>query len=285
MTTIKHALNLGYNKTKSTLDAEVLLSFVLEKPKVYLYSNPEKKLSRKILNTYLALIKQRTKGVPVAYLTGGKEFFGLKFKINKNVLIPRPETETLVDLVLKGVKVKGKGLRILDLGTGSGAIIISLAKAMATLSPRPYTLFYASDISQKALVVARKNARLHQVRITFKQGSLLSPWKNQKFDIIVANLPYGWKAWKNNTSAATVGLKFEPQEALFTGKKGLALIEKLLRQISTLHPEPCTLFLEFDPRQTSQIKNLALKHLPGFEIKIYKDLAGRNRFIRLSSRP
>jgi release factor glutamine methyltransferase len=109
----------------------------------------------------------------------------------------------------------------------------------------------------------------------------LLPWKNKSFDIIVANLPYGWKAWKNNTSAETVGLKFEPTEALFTTKKGLALYEQLLKQVSSLSPAPRSLFLEFDPRQTKQMKKLAKKLLPMYLLEIKKDLSKKNRFAYL----
>src|SRR3989338_1327093 len=277
--TIQEALKSAIDQLKSTstspsLDAEVLLAFVLKKDKKFLYMNPHKILGRTYVRTFKKLISRRIQGWPVAYLTGGKEFFGLKFKVNKDVLIPRPETETLVELVIKGLRGKGKGLRILDIGTGSGCVIISLAKNF-TLNPEPLPLYFASDISKKALRVAKQNAKRHKVRITFKQGGLLIPWKKQKFDIIVANLPYLPKLIDPQT-------KFEPKKALLAKKNGLALIEKLLQQISSLTPHPSSLFLEFDPSQSKQIKKLAKKILPVYGSKIYKDLSGKKRFMTLS---
>ncbi len=374
--TIKQVLNSGSNKLNSALDAEVLLSFVLKKPKSYLFVHMNKEVNANQQKKFLDLARKRSKGWPVAYLTGEKEFFGYKFFVNKKVLIPRPETEILAELVLDLVKrrlYKKRSLfisplKILDVGTGSGCIIISLAKTLKNSPPRegeiegvvatrpPLTsssrqemrqgisrrlmreeispqeegnFYYASDVSKEALAVAKKNAKFHQVKINFKQGSLLHPWKNQKFDIIVANLPYGWNKWKNNTSAETVGLKFEPKGALFTDKMGLALYEELFKQMAVFSPPfkkfptspaaeswenergslqapkktspsqlpaadegdnfslkggglPKFIFLEFDPRQTKKIKNLAHLYLPGFEIKIHKDLAERNRIIQLS---
>lgn len=283
--TIREALNLGYKKTKSparqsfsdggTLDSEVLLSHVLDKPKQYLFSNPGKKLKPKQEKQFSILLARRQLGEPVAYLRLEKEFFSLKFLVTKDTLIPRPETETLVELVLSRIKNQ-KSLSILDIGTGSGSVIISLAKTLGNRNT-----YFGSDVSKKALVVAQKNARRHKVKIIFKHGSLLTPWKNQKFDIIVANLPYGWRAWKNNSSTATIGLRFEPQIALYTKNKGVYHIEKLLKQTSTLKPLPSNLFLEFDPRQVRQIRNLVRKYLSGFDLNIHKDLTGRDRIAEI----
>jgi release factor glutamine methyltransferase len=252
----------------------------------------------------------------MAYLTKEKEFFNLKLIINKNVLIPRPETETLVETVLKKINNSKSRLKILDIGTGSGNIIISLAKALkrtdiarsettrqskkkiassAFDGPTEATNFefFASDISKRALVVAKRNAKFHKVKIKFKQGSLLVPWKKERFDVIMANLPYGWRAWKNNICAETIGLKFEPQSALYTKKQGLELIEKLFQQISHLREVrsddratkqslPKYIILEFDPRQKNQIKKLAEKYLPAYECKIIFDLSYQARFLSLS---
>jgi release factor glutamine methyltransferase len=186
------------------------------------------------------------------------------------VLIPRPETEELVERViakLRSLRIKDKRLRIIDIGTGSGCIIISLAKM---LSGNKYQ-FYASDISKKVLKIARLNARAHGAKIKFIHANLLE-FVAMAFDIIVTNLPYGWKEWKNNTSAETAGLKFEPQEALFTEEKGLMLIHQLLEQIAVRKQKPKIVFLEFDPRQKTTLEKLIKKHLPKAGIKFYKDL-------------
>ncbi|MBI4049264.1 MAG: peptide chain release factor N(5)-glutamine methyltransferase [Candidatus Doudnabacteria bacterium] len=298
-------------------DAAVLLSFVLKKDKAFLFFYPEKTLTKNQKRKFLSLIKKRKAGWPVAYLTGEKEFYGLKFFVNRNVLIPRPETEGLVELLLSEIKDQ-RSLSILDLGTGSGCIIISLAKTLETnpssglwppspigrrklqTNPKRTELpsphgrgdggegleFFASDLSTNALSVAKKNARRHKVRIAFKHGDLLKPWKRQRFDIIVANLPYLAKLEDPST-------KFEPKKALIAKRQGLALIEKLFKQITLSRPSATLpqrgrgklkyIFLEMDPRQTAKIKNLAKKYLPNFKTKIFKDLTRRPRFAQITN--
>ncbi|MGE5298178.1 MAG: peptide chain release factor N(5)-glutamine methyltransferase, partial [Acidobacteriaceae bacterium] len=283
--TIKELLNFGAKrlKSKSTspqLDSEVLLSFVLNKPKSFLFANPKLSPTKRSVSKFLSALERRALGEPVAYLTGAKEFMGMKFKVSKSVLIPRPETESMVEELIRTLHGQ-KNLMILDIGTGSGCIIIALAKNL------PGNTFFASDITKASLAVARKNGKAAGTKIIFKQGSLLAPWKQKSFDVIIANLPYlpavasakagGWKAWKNNTSTATSGLKFEPKEALFTGENGLQLIESLLSQLSN-RSKTRLVVLEFDPRQALKIKKLANKYLPTNKITLFKDLYGKLRF-------
>jgi release factor glutamine methyltransferase len=283
--TIQQLLNQGYKKlTKSTspvLDSEMLLAHVIKKPKEYLLINPDKKITANQSKQFLNLLRQRAQGVPVAYLTGHKGFYNLDFIVNRNVLIPRPDTEGIIDLVaayFNRSPQTGKKLNIIDVGTGSGCIIITLAKLF------PKHGFFASDISKAALNVALKNAKRHKVKVKFKQSDLLEAWDKQPFDIIVANLPYGWKQWKNNTSADTIGLKFEPQKALFSKDDGLFLINKLLLQISEIKSRPSLIVLEFDPRQKNTIKKLAKKFMPAYETKIVMDLSKRSRFAMISKK-
>lgn len=282
-------------------DAPVLLASVLKKDKAFLFANPEKQLTDLQSTVYELLLQKRRRGIPAAYLLGHKEFFGLDFLINKNVLIPRPETETLVELALKNLQLTTYNFHtVLDVGTGSGNIIISLAKTLAIKSPSPLARgdapkgqrgrikFYAIDFSSKALNVARRNARRHGVahKITFLRGSLFSPMLRGRLRggrfLIVANLPYGWREWKNNTSAETIGLKYEPQRALFTKEGGLYLIRKLFEQVSSLPlvgrvREGVTLLLEHDPRQKSALQSLARKHFPHARISFHRDLSGHFR--------
>jgi release factor glutamine methyltransferase len=273
--TIHDLINLGIKKLSKTsdspaLDAEVLLSHLLDRPKEYLLTNPEKKIDPKIEKKFLTFVNRRLLGWPVAYLSKEKQFYGRKFYVDKNVLIPRPETEGLVRLMIRNLKDR-KNLKILDVGTGSGCIIITLAKELSPL-PAPHSpLFFASDISPKAIAVAKKNAKLHKVKIKFADGNLLEPWGKQKFDVIVANLPY----LAERTDAST---KFEPTKALIAKNKGLDLIEKLFKQISSLSPASSTLFLEIGRDQGDPIKKLARKLLPAYQTKIFKDLFGRNRY-------
>jgi release factor glutamine methyltransferase len=170
------------------LDVELLLAITLNKSKEYLYTYPEKKLTTKQLNNFTTLFKRRTKGEPIAYILGHKEFYGLDFKVNKNVLIPRPETEQLVEDVIKfyisAIRNPQSAISIIEIGVGSGALIISLAKSIChpELSPswsRPgrrmnkclVPQFIGTDISPKALTIAKQNAKAHNV---FCHGELVS---------------------------------------------------------------------------------------------------------------
>lgn len=260
---------------------ELLLAHVLRQPKEFLFLHPEFKLSDYQAKKLQGLIRRRKQGEPLAYLLGTKEFCGLKFKVDKRVLVPRPETEWVVEKVaslqLKILK-NHKKIRILDVGTGSGAIIVSLAKI---LGRRGYE-FWASDISESALQLARYNARKNRVRVKFVKSDLL---KNipQDCDVLVANLPYGWPAWKNHTSNETVGLKYEPQRALFARESGLREIRRLLMQLAARKNLPGYTYLEFDPRQKSSLSLLAKKILPLCKIKFYRDLTGRWRYMEVRS--
>lgn len=272
---IKTALTYGskkLNKTTTTpiLDTEILLCFILKKPKEYLYSYSQKQISQTQKNKFKKLIARRAKSEPIAYITGYKEFYGLNFKVDKRVLIPRPETEIIIDEILK---LNLKKITIADIGTGSGCIAITLAKLL------PKDKIIATDVSKLALQLARQNAKTHETKIKFVQGNLLEPINNEKVDLIVANLPYGWEKWKNNTSIETKGLKFEPPSALFTKKNGLYLYDHFFNQISKLKKRPQFIIAEFDPRQTNDIKKLIIKYLPSCNIQIKKDLAGHNRIV------
>ena len=235
---IQQALVSGTEKLKSakiisaSLDAEILLSWTLNKPKSYLFTYPEKKLTQAQLAKFEKYISRRSKNEHVAYLTSHKEFYGLDFLVNKNVLIPRPETELLVEEVLKNKKIK----RLADIGTGSGCIAIALAKN------NPELKIYAADISAKALIIARKNAKKYKLKnIIFKKGNLLEPIKNIKLDAVVANLPYlSKKIYKKNYH----NLKFEPKNAMLAGKDGLDYYRKLFEQIKKLKYKPKYIFYE-----------------------------------------
>lgn len=306
--TISQALKFVANKLRVKninnphLEAEILLSGILKKPHEFLLAHGEKQLSKMQTAKYQQLLKRRLQGEPIAYLTGHKEFYGLDFIVNKNVLIPRPETELMVDEALRLITHNAQRITFMDVGTGSGCIIITLAKLIKNyeFEIKNYKLIGA-DISKKAQAVAKKNARIHQVNknINFVKGDLLIPIiHNSSFTcppelkrrgiipdsqlVILANLPYGWKAWKNNCSLDTVGLKFEPKVALFTDKNGLGLYEKLFQQIKELRVMRCalcdvTVLCEFDPRQAKLMKKLIKRELPQAKFQIKKDLAGLNR--------
>ena len=319
------------NKLIPSLDAEILLAHVLKKPREFLLIHPEFVPSAAQVKKFNALARRRALGEPVAYLIGHKEFFGLDFAVDKRVLVPRPETELLVEEALAVIarseatkqsqsdkkikklaasqqlqksKIKNRDTVLIDIGTGSGCVPIAIIKTLKHKNIKTIAI----DISQDALAVARRNARAHGVKIKFLHGNLLSPLLNKSYmlhvtccnnTIITANLPYlpgvvrpgrakktgGWKEWKNNCSMETRGLKFEPSQALFTGNHGLQLYEELLQQITKVvscYKLHVTCLLEFDPRQTTRLKKLIKKYLPGASVEIKKDLAGRDRVAVLS---
>lgn len=241
--TVKHALTWAINKlkakkiTSADLDAEVLLSHTLKKSREYLFTHPEASLSTYQLKSFRNLIARRGKHEPVAYLTSHKEFYGLDFIVNKSVLIPRPETENLVEAVIR--EVGYKKWTIADIGTGSGCIAIALKKNL------PKCKVLATDKSAAALKVAKKNVLKHQVKIQFKQGNLLEPIKNLKIDIIVANLPYLDDNMKNLLkSSDSKGLIYEPPMALKGGPDGYDIYRQFYKQLQQLKNKPKLVYLE-----------------------------------------
>ena len=303
------------------LNAEILLSHILKKPREYILAHPEKQLSKTQIISYQLQITKRAKGKPAAYITGHKEFYGLDFFVNKNVLIPRPETELMVDEALKILKTKGTrcpiGHRvpwiIIDVGTGSGCIVITLAKLLKKnlktdlkANKRLFAFksvfrFFATDISKSALTIARKNAKLHKVdkKITFLQGSLLKPIINKskipglalrsragfnlKSEIIItANLPYLTPAQIKNSPS----IKHEPKLALSAGPDGLKYYRRLFKQIKLfkIYDLKFMILVEIDPCQIIKIKQLVKRELPQSKIQIKKDLRGHDRLIIINIR-
>ena len=224
------------------------------------------------------LAKKRRQGIPMAYILGYKYFYGLRFKVSKSVLIPRPETEWLVDKALQHIdQQKKRKIKIIDIGTGSGCIAVSIAKHR---NPNRVSIT-AVDISEKALQVAKYNAQHHNVRITFKQQDLLSNSKS-RFDIIIANLPYvpisDYKRLYDN-------LKHEPKLALTDGTDNAILVLRLLEQLPTHLQEDGVALLEIDPSFVPIIKIWLKKNMPRMKVDFIKDIHKLNRYciIRLHS--
>jgi len=253
--------------TSAALDAEVLLSFVLKKSKEYILSSPKIELTEKQMERLKGLISRRNKGEPIAYLTNNKEFYGLEFYVDENVLVPRPETELLIETVLQNVE-KQSSLIIADIGTGSGCIAITLAKYLPNIS------ILATDISESAILVAKKNAENHSVinRIKFMQGNLLNVLDNP-VDIIIANLPYLPKSeYKKEIS-------FEPKQALFGDNNGMEYLETIIKQAPLKLNKDGIMLLEIHPPQSIQVKKIAKEAFPNATIQIKEDLAKKDRFI------
>lgn len=281
--TIKQAINYGQNHIQASspatarFDAELILGFVIGKTREYLFTYPEKDISIWQNLKYKFLIRRRSACEPVAYLLGKKDFFGLNFYVNKNVLVPRPETELMVEEIIK-LSTDNNKAKIIDIGTGSGCIIISLAKNI----DKDFE-FFAIDISKKALRVAKKNSEMNKLenKINFFTGNLLTPVlekinMNDKI-FIAANLPYlSPEQIKNSPS-----IKKEPYLALEAGKDGLRYYEELFSQIKELKQQKnisgyC--LCEIDPSQKEVISNLIREKL-NYDFIIKKDLAGLDRLV------
>lgn len=203
------------------LDAEVLLCHLLQKDRAYLLAWPEKELDTETLEEYQQLVQRRLHGEPIAYITGQKEFWSLSFQVNRDTLIPRPETEHLVEYILEHYPA-GQALRLADLGTGSGAIALALA------SERPQWKIEATDSSAPALEVAQSNARQLNINsVSFHQGSWFEPLANQQFEIIVSNPPY---IAEDDEHLTRGDVRFEPASALSSGPDGLDDIRQIADQ-------------------------------------------------------
>ncbi len=227
------------------LDSLILLEHVLDVPRESLLAQPEFKLSNDSVVNLKALVNRRASQEPVAYLTGYKEFYGLEFEVNKNVLVPRPETEKMVEYILGSAKPKSM---ILDVGTGSGAIAISLKHNRDDLEVS------ASEISRPALKIARKNASKHDVFIGFVESNLFENIaKHKRFDVIAANLPYV----SLDKISAHPGLKHEPALALFPDdRRGLSIYELFFREVNNFVNQGGYLIVEHDPTQLEDILKL-----------------------------
>lgn len=203
------------------LDVEVLLCHVLEKNRSYLRTWPEKRLNKSQLDQFTHLLKQRQQGQPIAYITGMREFWSRDFYVNSNVLIPRPDTETLIELCLQLIQHKPDA-KLIDLGTGSGIIAITLAAEC------PQLKVTAVDSSIEALHIAKKNAQLNLTQnIRFLQSNWLSQVTHESFDFIVSNPPY---IDPNDPHLSQGDLRFEPDSALIAQQQGLQDIMHISEQ-------------------------------------------------------
>ncbi len=258
------------------LTAEMLLAHCLGTKRLDLYLQYDRPLQENELSDFKGLIKRKIKDEPVAYITGEKGFFESDFQVASGVLIPRPDTETLVEQAIKILYISKGHLRprkVLELGTGSGAIIISLAKAI------PDNLYFASDISVTALEIAKKNAeKLARNKIYFFSGFwFLSIKKNMQFDLIVSNPPY---IPSGDIQTLQPGIRlFEPIIALDGGRDGLDSFRLILADAHHYLVPGGSILLEMGFDQKNGIEKI-LNHCPWYErIDFIKDLAGHNRMV------
>ena len=266
-------------------EAEILLSFVLNKDREFFYSHPEAKISFWKNLTLNHILARRLQGWPVAYLIGHQGFYGLDFLVNKNVLIPRPETELMVDEALKSIfNLQSSIINLIDIGTGSGCVVISLVKKLKESYVKGD--FYALDISKKALVISQKNAKINKVDdcIKFLHSDLLNVIDFEKMNgpiFITANLPY--LTPKQVADSPTI--KKEPRMALISGIDGLDHYRHLFQQIKekiSKVKNGLTVFCEIDETQSIAISNLFKEFFPLGGLEIKKDLSNFNRLVILS---
>ncbi len=234
---------------RSRADATLLLRHVLDIPPAEIYAYRERHLSLLEVRTFQSLIDERVKGKPIQYITGEQEFFGLPFRVTPDVLIPRPETEHLVEAAIARLQ-NHSASRIVDVGTGSGCIAVALAHAM------PHSEIVALDISATALAVAEQNARQNGVaeRIGFLQSNLLAAVVGEGFDAVVSNPPY--VALSERASLATEVREFEPALALFAGPTGLEIYQRLIVEANGLLASGGWLLMEIGHSQRDAVEKL-----------------------------
>jgi release factor glutamine methyltransferase len=273
------------------MNAELLLMFTLGRDRAFLYGHPEHKLTAEEQARYDDALAQRARGIPAQYITGHQEFWGMDFIVSPAVLIPRPETEHVIETVLVLVttpfskKVAGEDagppqskferggtgvspIRIVDVGTGSGCIALALAKEL------PQAEIHATEISPGALEIARANAARLQLesRIRFQEGDLLDGIEKNSFDFVISNPPYVGESEEDSVQLDV--RKFEPRSAVFAGPTGLEVIERLILQACEALKPDGWLVMEISGTIAAQVKEL----LAGWnKVQITKDLQGIER--------
>lgn len=275
-----------------TLAAELLLLHVLKKERAWIYAHPEEQISEADEQSYFHLLARRADGEPVQHLTGKQEFWSLDFEVSPDVLIPRPETEHVIEVALDRLAVReihagrpqkndGQGLLIADIGTGSGCIAIALAKEL------PAAQIYATDISLAALAVAKRNAEYHNAtaQIHFLEGNLLQSLKGSPtvpnhslplLDLIVSNPPYVGRREKN--SLAREVRDHEPESALYGGEEGYELYADLIAQAAQHLKPGGLLVLELGHSSLTAVRPL-LDAPVWANVGVVQDLAGLPRVI------
>jgi len=259
----------SYQIEDPDVDAQLLLQHATGLSKAQLYVQYNRELTDEESHVFDQLIQRRLQGEPVAYILEYKEFFGLNFDVNSSVLIPRPETEMLVEKAIEFARQQNARL-IADVGTGCGAIAISLAKHL------PDAIIYAVDISSDALEVAKANCQKNDVsnRVQLRHGNLLEPIP-ESVDLIVANLPYiKSDDWEN---LSTDIKNNEPESALAGGTDGLDFIKEVISKAKDKIRPNGAILLEIGYDQGEATLKLASTYLPQATSKIYTDLAGLNR--------
>lgn len=275
MLTIRNALQDATNQLKHSstarLDAQLLLCHVLDVERPYLIAYDDRILTEDEANQFQTLLTRRAEGEPIAYIVGHKHFWDLDFIVTPSVLIPRPETEHLIEAALEFAN-KTDNCVAVDIGTGSGAIAITVAKHSSAK-------MFAVDISQDALTIARKNAENNRVTMEFFQGSLAQPLIDTgiKVNLLMANLPY----IRSQEMPLLAVSKHEPSLALDGGDDGLDLVRDLLLQAPNICLPNALILLEIGMEQGQAVLDFANKHLSPKSATVIQDLAGLDRIVKI----
>ncbi|WP_449355032.1 peptide chain release factor N(5)-glutamine methyltransferase [Virgibacillus natechei] len=259
---------------RETKVAELLLQHHLQVSRSKFFAKMQDPIPRTVMENFQADIRKHAlTGVPVQHLTGEESFYGRPFSINENVLIPRPETEELVQHMINLAGQKDKQPVIVDIGTGSGIIAITLALEI------PNAIVYASDISEEALEIAARNAKQLDVEVTFLHGDFLQPFidNNIQADIIVSNPPYIAKADMKHISDTVKN--FDPELALFAEENGLAAYQKIIEQAHQVIKDDGQLAFEIGDQQSVSVTALVKKRFPSAEVQTIKDINKKDRII------
>ncbi len=265
---IKQLLSKNVDVNSANLDVSILLSFSLNIKREFLLSHDDKVLSQQEIEHYNSLIQRRFNDEPIAYIIGSKEFYGLNFKVDNNVLIPRPETEELVEYVINSID--NKNSRIIDIGAGSGCIAITLKHLVDTYD------ITALDISKNALNIAKENAYSilpNNNSIDFVNENALKYIPSKKFDVIVSNPPY--ISNKEKDSLSNDVKNYEPSLALFSGDSGYEFYEKIYGRLDILLNSRGKFFFEIGHQQEKHLRKIFRNK----NISFIKDISGKSRFM------
>lgn len=245
---LKEATNKLANSSETPrLDAEVILSFVTKKNRAEILTHPETIITARQINALNDLLQKRAISIPIAYLKGESEFYGRKFKVTKDTLVPRPESEYLIEM-FKELTLTEKINKVADIGTGCGALGITIKLE------NPSVQLYLSDISLNALKIAKHNCLQNNVKVKIFKADLLEP-NTGPYEVLICNLPYVPDKFEINNAA-----KHEPRLALFGGKDGLSLYRKLMKQVHSLDWRPKYVFTESLQSQHEELMKLMLRY-------------------------
>ena len=240
------------------LDAEIILAHTIRKSRTFLHAHPDMELSDRHIEIADSRLQLRLDRTPIAYIVGHKEFYGRLFRVTPATLIPRPESEAIIDFAKEIATATAAPLKIVDVGTGTGCLGVTAKLEISS------STVYLTDISHHALRVAEANAKQLDADVEIERGNLLLGFSVSSVDVIIANLPYVDRSWERSPET-----NYEPAQALFADNHGLALIEKLIPQAASLLPKNAHLLLEADPEQHTAIVRTARDH--GFSVKKVRD--------------